>query len=383
VSKQVAKTKGKMPAHLAKALEASGEVFDEFSGGVVAGFPILSYRGKVWRVKKGGVEERYEDEEGDAVPAIEVVLVKSNPNPSKVYYDETYEEGDESRPRCFSADGIKPDPSIENPIHANCAGCPNNVWGSKIAESGKKTRACSDVRRMAVAFKHQLEEMEEGTRTIDDVDLFLLRVPPASLNPLREYVEKLLKPRGVPPFVLYTRVGFDNTVAYPKLTFKPKGFLGEEAYEAVTALRESEQARAILAEALEHAVDETTGGGEASDGGSSLSEEEASAPASSTSKPKKAKKAAVEEEELAFPDDDDDEDEPPKRAASVEAEALEEEEEDEGEEEEEEAPPPKPAKRKAKKKTSKKKAAKPAKEAVEEDDGDPDFDEMLGTLLGS
>lgn len=239
-----------LPAHLQQ--HVTQEAFDEFAGGVTSAFPVISYRGRTWRIRKGGEEQVYLNDQQEAIQSIEVVMLKSNPVPSKVHYGDKYTEGDQSPPRCWSANGVKPDDGVTNPIHPTCASCPKNVWGSKITDEGKKARACSDVRRVAVSFMHQLEEFTAGTRKKDDVDVLLLRIPPATLNPLKDYAEKVLKPKGVPPYVVITKIGFDTDVSYPKLSFKALRFLSEPEIGVVMELRDGEDARRILNEALEN-----------------------------------------------------------------------------------------------------------------------------------
>lgn len=282
----------KPPAAFAN-IELSQELFGELAGGVTAGFPIISYRGKVWRVRKSGTEQNYLDANNDAVQSIEIVLVKSNPRPSKSYYDKAFEEGSTEAPRCWSTDGLVPDASVTDPINPQCASCPMNAWGSgRPTPSGKKSRACADVRRMAVAFAHEIEDKGEKAT------LFLMRVPPASLNPLKDYAEKILQPRGIYPFAVVTRIGFDPTTAHPKLTFKAARFVNDEEAEAIVALRASEDVRRILAEATEYADTGTTA---AAEGGSAAADATA-APASAASLKKRraptARPAEVEEATL-------------------------------------------------------------------------------------
>jgi hypothetical protein len=235
-----------LPAAIAKLVAlATPETFQELSGGVTSGFPILGYKGKVWRIRKSGEETLHVDPDGNALPTIDVVLVQANPMPSKIHYDKAFEEGTNEPPRCFSNDGIKPDVSVQNPINKICASCPNNVWGSRITDNGKKSRLCSDARRMAVVFANDL--YENG----NDCQKFLLRVPPASLNPLKDYAEKVLAPKGIPFFGIVTRIGFDVQAAHPQFVFKPARFLNDEEAEAIVALRGSEDIKRILAEAQE------------------------------------------------------------------------------------------------------------------------------------
>ncbi len=352
-----------LPAHLQGAIGKAE--FDEFSGGVTSGFSVISYRGRTWRVKKGGEEQVYLNADDEAVQSIEVVLLKSNPLPSKVFYEEKYNEGDSGAPACWSADGHKPDPGVEKPVHPTCQSCPNNAWGSKISENGNKTRACSDVRRCAVAFNYQIEEFTRGERAADDIDVMLLRIPPATLNPLKDYVEKMLKPKGVAPFMLITKVGFDNEVAYPKLTFKGLRFLSEEEFAVATTLRNGEESRRILNESLENAVPSDGEGitPSASEGSAAPVPAAAEATAKAPSPPKMK---PVEEE--LFSEAVEDIAPAPPRAAAVENEAV-----------EEIAVTPEPVK----KAPAKKAATKTTHPAPAADDGEEDYDAMLDSILGA
>lgn len=275
--------------------QAGAEAFDEFSKGVTAGFPVISYRGKVWRVKQAGEEHLYLDENKEARPSIELVLVRSNPQLAKIFYEGAYSEGDSSPPRCWSADGIKPDAGVQNPISRACASCKNNAWGSKITPAGKKTRACADHRRMAVAFKHDVEQA--ALDSSHEVTVYLLRTPPASLNPLREYIDDVLKPKGVPPYAVFTKIGFDPAASHPQLTFKGVQFLNDDQGKIVMALRESEDTKRILAEAQEYSAAGTTDDAGAGDAAVSTAEATpvAAAPAASTKKPAAPRPVELEE----------------------------------------------------------------------------------------
>ena len=383
---EVAQPIAGLPAHLQGQI--TKEDFDEFAGGVTSGFPVISYRGRTWRVKKGGEEQIYLNDEDEAVQSIEIVFLKSNAKPSKVHYDAKYTEGDSTPPRCWSANGIKPDTGVTDPIHPACETCPMNVWGSKTTEAGKPARACSDVRRSAVAFADQLTQIASGERDLDDADTLLLRIPPATLNPLKDYVEKTLKPKGITPWMLVTKVGFDTEVSYPKLTFKGLRFLNEDEYAAAVALRDGEDARRILQEATENVVAEgTTGeGGDVSGGGTAPAEAPAPAPSASSKKMQ-----PVEEEEL-FSEQVEDIAPAPPRAAAVEADA-----EQVVEAAADEIAPAPPVKKKTgttKKAATKKKASqpKPAEEpavaaetppaAAAEPAAGEDWDAMLDSILG-
>jgi hypothetical protein len=385
---ELAKAVAQLPAHLQGAI-TQGD-FDEFAAGVTSAFPIISYRGRTWRVRKGGEEEVYLNEQQEAVQSIEIVFLRSNAQPSKVYYDEKYTEGDSGPPKCWSANGHKPDAGVIGPIHPTCAPCPMNVWGSKTTDAGKPARACSDVRRSAVSFGYQLAEVAAGERALDDVDVFLLRIPPATLNPLKDYVEKVLKPKGITPWMLITRIGFDTEVSYPKLTFKGLRFLNEDEYAAAGALRDGEDARRILNEATENIVPDDDAEG-ITNGSGEVSGANAQAPAEATAKAPSASPALqpVEEEELNFSEETEEIAPAPPRAAAVEAEA----EQVQEAAADEIAPAPEPVKKKtgtSKKAAAKKKTAskpKPVEEPAAApptaaDSGGEDWDAMLDSILG-
>jgi hypothetical protein len=330
--------KGNMPAVMAKALKGNvKEAVEDLSGGIVSGFPLISFRGKTWRVRKGGEESNYVDADGDAVQSIEVVILRANPRPSKLYYDKAYVEGDATPPKCWSADGIKPDKGVPEPQSKTCQSCPHNEWGSKITPQGTKTRACSDSRRLAVAFLHEIEEKGE------DAHKLLLRVPAASLNPLKDYAEKVLAPKGALYFAVVTKIGFDVNAQFPKLTFKALRFLTDEEAEIVVKLREDEEVHRILAESIELA--EAVKVKEAGD--------DDEIPGT-----KPSKLVAVEEDDDEDDEDDDEDEAPP--------------------------PPPKKAKKKAKKvavEEDDSPASKAAKKAAAVSGGE-DFDSMLKGILG-
>jgi hypothetical protein len=232
---------GTLPDYIKTSLNAA-DIMDEMTSGVVTGFPVLSFRGKVWRVKKSGEEAPYIDENGDPRPSIELVMVQANRNVSKLYYPKGYEEGSTEAPACFSMDGKLPDPSAAEPQHASCATCPHNQWGSKVTPQGTKTKSCSDNRRMAVVSVNDL--MTNGA----DANVMLMRVPGASLQNVKEYTERTLGSKGWPFCAVVTRFGFDPSAAFPKLTLRPSRPLTKEELSWVLQLREGDDAARILAD---------------------------------------------------------------------------------------------------------------------------------------
>jgi hypothetical protein len=223
-----------LPAHLAN-FDLKG-LSDGLGSHVSGGFPIISIKGKVFATVRDGERHVLPNPKDPDSPAtsIEVVIIKTNKEPSKVFYAKGYQEGGENiKPDCFSNDGLAPDASVENPQAKKCALCPHNQWGAKVGENGKKGKACGDSIRIAVAQPDLIN------------DPYLLRVPAASIKPLREYVSGVEK-RGVAVPMLLTRIGFDMEAPTPKLTFKGMGFLDASTVQAVTEARNSDVVANIL-----------------------------------------------------------------------------------------------------------------------------------------
>lgn len=218
---------------------------DDLTAGATGGFPVISIKGKVFHIVRG--DERAlvtRADTGEPMTSLELVILRANPALSKIYYEKRYEEGDESKPDCYSTDGVAPAADAAKPQSQKCATCPHNQWGSRLTDNGGKGKACADSRRLAVAPVGQLN------------DVMLLRVPAASLKTLAQYGDQLKK-RGVAYPAVSTLVSFDWNVAHPALTFKPVGFLTEPMLQAVSDVLRSDlpgQVCGILASPRQQAL---------------------------------------------------------------------------------------------------------------------------------
>lgn len=201
------------------------------------GYPIISIKGKVFTVSRDGEKTVLPNPRDPDSPAsnIDMVLVKVNKGTSKVWYAKGYVEGSDAKPDCFSNDGLRPDTSVEKPQAKSCAACAKNAWGSKIGDGGtaSKGKACSDSVRMAVATPDLIN------------DPYFVRVPAASIRNLGEY-GKMLAKRGVSYQMVVTKIAFDQASPTPTLTFKPVGFLPEDAYKAVLEEAAGDTVQSIL-----------------------------------------------------------------------------------------------------------------------------------------
>ena len=223
---------GKLPSYLSRF-----QITDDLSRGISQGFPSLSIKGKEFAIVRGDertlITKRNDDGEEEAVRSILVALVKANPGISKVWYEGKFVEGQDSKPACYSNDGIRPAADAAKPQCETCMACPRNQWGSRITEDGKKGKECADSRRLAVASLDAL------------ADPMLLRVPATSLKALAEY-NKMLKVRGVPYQAVVTRIGFEKGAAHPSLVFKPVGFLNDAQADEVFGMIDSDLVAQII-----------------------------------------------------------------------------------------------------------------------------------------
>jgi len=209
-----------VPAHIRSMM---GQVSNsDLTAGVTSSFPILSYKGKSWHISQGGTRTLIADDQGEPRPSIEVVILKSNPHISKIFYEGGYVEGSDERPTCYSNDGITPAMDAAVKQANKCAICPRNQWGSRTTESGAKGKECSDSRRLAVAPSGEIDNP------------MLLRVPAATLKELMAYAS-MLDRRKTPYAAVVTKIGFDHSVAFPKLTFKPIRWLDPSEIATVAA----------------------------------------------------------------------------------------------------------------------------------------------------
>ena len=240
--------------------------------GMSRGFPVISIEGKNWSIKRGDTKEiiRRPNVDGEMEPArsIEVVILRANKGTAKVFYAKKYTQGSVEKPDCYSNDGVAPAADAVNAQAKKCAACPHNQWGSRITDEGKKAKACSDVKRLAVAAPDALN------------DPMLLRVPATSLGNWDEFV-KFVAGRGYAPIQCKTRISFDPEATHQLLQFKPLGVFGDDVVAEAVQVASTQTVEDIIG-GTPTAAEETNG-----------SEREAA--------PKAAAKPAPVEEETPAP----------------------------------------------------------------------------------
>lgn len=200
------------------------------AGNIVSGNKRISIRGRRFRMIVGGEEVGVSDQN-----TLQVVVVNAAKDISREFYGTLYDPKKEaSAPDCWSANGLAPDPSVENPVHKNCADCPNNINGS----GSNGSRACRFARRIAVALAN---DPQGG--------VYQMKLPATSVfgkgtsdgMPFDQYV-KYLASHGCSLRDVITQIGFDDHSDNPKLVFSAAKFLKEDAIPAFDALAESKEA---------------------------------------------------------------------------------------------------------------------------------------------
>lgn len=227
----------------------------ELSQNVGANYAVVSFKGKVFRIKHGGTETpitiQFNGQEY-AAPFLDVVIPLANPALSKTYYASGYVEGSDESPTCWSEDGRNPlAPMEQRPIvpqtgqHCtDCLLCPMNAFGSKInQDTGKGGKACADTRKLIVVPLDVNGNVDADNARYGGP--MLMRVPAASLTVFAEYDRKL-QSMGVPYFAVVTRMQFDQSVAYPKFQLSPQRMITEAEANQILALRNGPQVQAIL-----------------------------------------------------------------------------------------------------------------------------------------
>lgn len=224
--------------HMRARMAANKATNSNFADGLRDAFPMLSVKGKVFRVRHSGVETPFLDPNTrQPINYLDVVLINASPNLSKSYYKKGFTDGENEAPDCWSLDGVKPDASVAEKQAVTCANCPMNQFGSRITEAGKPAKACADARRVAVVMPHQLNETEQM--------LMLLRTAQSSLKNLKTYAQ-LLERHQIEPAGCITRLTFDYQEAFPKLMFDFVAPLSDAQYDKAVELAEADNTKAML-----------------------------------------------------------------------------------------------------------------------------------------
>ena len=207
-----------------RSLVAGPDMTAAGQAGVQASFAVVKYTKSQWAVQHRGETKPVLTGDGGRNPYLDVVIVGVAQGISKQFYAKRWEPGQEGTPPdCQSVDGIAPDPGVPNKQSPTCAACPNNVWGSKINDNGKKVRACDDRRRLALVPYGDMENATYGGP-------MLLALPPTSLKNFANYCGELQR-HGAQPYHVRSKAGFDPNATHPVITWTAAGWLSDEEAE--------------------------------------------------------------------------------------------------------------------------------------------------------
>ncbi|MDE2097895.1 MAG: hypothetical protein KGL39_11650 [Patescibacteria group bacterium] len=220
-----------LPAHIAKLANTGLSLNETITGGMKSGgHPSIGIKASKWRLRENGAEELVESF------TLDVIIVNANKYLSKVFYMGAYTGEEGKAPDCFSDNGTAPSAQAEKPQATNCAACPHNAWGSKVSPSGAKIKACADYKKLAVVLADDPER-----------NVYELRIPGASLKELNDIMTRLINNRVPIPAVIF-RLSFDSKVDYPKVLFKPTGYVTEEQAVVIESWINSQEAKEAVGE---------------------------------------------------------------------------------------------------------------------------------------
>jgi hypothetical protein len=215
----------------ALAEKLKGSLSDTLSGGAGSGSQNrrLSIKGGVFRELLNGKEHRVSEDR-----AMNIVIVDAAPI-SRMYFAGSYQEGEVTKPTCWSADTQTPAEDVpqDNKQAARCMDCKQNIKGSGQGEG----RACRFQQRLAVQLEGEIEKREVYQLTLPSTSIF--GAGDKNKMPLQAY-GRHLKVHNEVPSAIVTEMRFDTSSPTPKLIFKPIRRLEDAEIEIVLEMREHE-----------------------------------------------------------------------------------------------------------------------------------------------
>lgn len=234
--------KGMVPSKAFAGLDPHAE---SLADGIGSSYGIVGYKGKVWSLRLRGETYTFtRPDDGSPAAFLDVIVLRAPPYKSKSFYPpNSYQDGQiGTRPLCSALDGETPDADIPNPQSNSCAVCPRNVF--KLSPDGRKTRDCSDYKRLAVLLLPSVSAALLGAALMEPV---FLRVPAASLNDLALLGEGM-QAQGFHFSTFVTRIGFNPEKPHPQMTFRALQGLTDAEAPTVLGLREDPTATRITGE---------------------------------------------------------------------------------------------------------------------------------------
>ena len=187
----------------------------------------ISLKGGRFHIMRGGNAQTVQSF------TMNVIIVHANPGMTKAFFASAYNpDAEAAPPDCASDDGIVPRADSPKVQCGTCAACPNNQFGSKINPNGSKAKLCADKKTIAV--------VDPGNPA---GEMLRLQVPAASLSDFGALLRGL--PPTVPYYAVVVEIAFDTTVDFPKIKFRPVGYVPEAAIGTVIQRHNSDEAKSI------------------------------------------------------------------------------------------------------------------------------------------
>lgn len=236
-----------VPAHIARAME-TGEGNIEARATV----PSLTYGGKKWTIALNGdqkvIQKKGEDGEMEPLTVLPVIILDYAKRRGRAFYEGAYDPAKPGKPLCWSSDGIAPDKGIKEPQASKCAKCPMSEKGSRVADNGKASYACSEFRMLAVvpAGKPDFEPLRLKLAMTSDYDGQSPDLAEKEYFAFSNYKD-YLRANGVnSTYMLVTKMRFDPNVDWPKVIFHRGDWLDEDAYAIAAEAAQSQKVKDLL-----------------------------------------------------------------------------------------------------------------------------------------
>lgn len=235
-----------VPSHVADLFGDDKNITDRVT------VPSLSYEGKVWTMSVNGektkLTKRNEDGEQEPVSTMRVVILDFAKRRGRAYYEGAYDPAKPGSPLCWSEDGIKPHPQVQNPQCGTCEGCPMAVKGSKVTEQGKAVTACSQHRMIVVVPANKLDftPMRMKLAITSDWDKNSPELEKQGWFAFNNYTD-FLRTKNIPhTAAVVTKMKFDPNAVYPKVLFSPDRWLEPDEVAIVKPITKSEAVTSLL-----------------------------------------------------------------------------------------------------------------------------------------
>lgn len=222
--------KGGVPSFLAN--RELDETTKALMGNGTSGGKRISFKGNMFRMIANGEEVAVNEDR-----AMNIVVVKANPNLLRTYYAGQYKEGENASPDCWSSDDRKPDAKAPNKQHDTCSNCPQNIKGSG---NNGESKACRYSQKLAVVLDGDMGG-DVYQVSLAATSIFGKGEAGSDRLPLQAYA-RYLGSHNVPVTAVVTEMRFDTKSPVPKLLFKPVRGLTDSEWETCAKQADTQEA---------------------------------------------------------------------------------------------------------------------------------------------